>query len=94
MYGRHRCISVCMDATIIVDLYVRTPQSFQICMYGRHIFMGYLDNEETTHEALDEDGWFRSGDVGRKDSAGFLYITGRFKGRRTRDVGNEGYCFK
>ena len=52
----------------------------QICMYGRHVFMGYLGEEEKTREALDSDGWFHSGDVGRKDSDGFLYITGRIKG--------------
>lgn len=49
-------------------------------MGGRHVFMGYLNMEEKTREAIDKDGWLHSGDIGRKDSDGFLYITGRIKG--------------
>ncbi|XP_060572293.1 LOW QUALITY PROTEIN: long-chain-fatty-acid--CoA ligase ACSBG2-like [Ruditapes philippinarum] len=51
----------------------------EICFYGRHVFMGYLNQEEKTKEALDEQGWLHSGDVGKKDKDGFLYITGRIK---------------
>eukprot|EP00731_Ephydatia_muelleri_P030982 Em0022g496a len=45
----------------------------------RHIFMGYLNDEEKTKEAIDEEGWLHSGDVGRIDQDGFLYVTGRIK---------------
>jgi len=51
----------------------------EICMYGRHVFMGYLNQEDKTAEDIDKDGWLHSGDVGKKDSQGFLYITGRIK---------------
>lgn len=50
-------------------------------MHGRHVFMGYLDEVEKTKEVLDSSGGLHSGDIGRKDENGFLYITGRIKGR-------------
>ncbi|XP_040595134.1 long-chain-fatty-acid--CoA ligase ACSBG2 isoform X6 [Mesocricetus auratus] len=51
----------------------------EVCMWGRHVFMGYLDMEDATLEVLDDDGWLHSGDLGRMDSQDFLYITGRIK---------------
>lgn len=49
----------------------------EVCMYGRHIFMGYLNEPEKTGEALDGERWLHSGDVGKIDSNGFLHITGK-----------------
>uniref|UniRef100_UPI00398F2CDB long-chain-fatty-acid--CoA ligase ACSBG2 isoform X1 n=2 Tax=Pristiophorus japonicus TaxID=55135 RepID=UPI00398F2CDB len=51
----------------------------EICFWGRHLFMGYLNMEDKTEEAIDEDGWLHSGDLGKHDKNGFLYITGRIK---------------
>lgn len=56
----------------------------EICFWGRNIFMGYLNMEDKTREALDEDGWLHSGDLGKVDEEGFLYITGRIKGIATK----------
>nr|XP_060640726.1 long-chain-fatty-acid--CoA ligase ACSBG2 [Anolis sagrei ordinatus] len=51
----------------------------EVCFFGRHVFMGYLNMEEKTKEAIDEEGWLHSGDLGKHDHDGFLYITGRIK---------------
>ncbi|CAI5793253.1 long-chain-fatty-acid--CoA ligase ACSBG1 isoform X2 [Podarcis lilfordi] len=51
----------------------------EICFWGRTVFMGYLNMEDKTREAIDEDGWLHSGDLGKMDSDGFLYVTGRIK---------------
>ena len=42
--------------------------------------MGYLNKEEQTRETIQADGWLHSGDIGKRDNAGYLYITGRIKG--------------
>ncbi|XP_014897101.1 long-chain-fatty-acid--CoA ligase ACSBG2-like [Poecilia latipinna] len=51
----------------------------EICFWGRHVFMGYLNMPDKTAEALDEQGWLHSGDLGKHDEDDFLYITGRIK---------------
>lgn len=55
----------------------------EICFWGRHVFMGYLNMPDKTEEALDAEGWLHSGDLGKHDSNDFLFITGRIKGRNT-----------
>ncbi|XP_076860414.1 long-chain-fatty-acid--CoA ligase ACSBG2 isoform X2 [Brachyhypopomus gauderio] len=51
----------------------------EICFWGRHVFMGYLNMEDKTEEALDAEGWLHSGDLGKHDQDDFLFITGRIK---------------
>ncbi len=48
----------------------------EICVRGPAVFAGYHDNPEANAKAL-KAGWFHTGDLGRLDDAGFLYITGR-----------------
>ncbi|HWS72791.1 MAG TPA: AMP-binding protein, partial [Thermoanaerobaculia bacterium] len=46
---------------------------------GAHLSRGYWNNETATREAYGEDGWFRTGDLARRDEEGFFFIAGRRK---------------
>lgn len=46
---------------------------------GPHVSLGYWNNEAATGEAYLDDGWFRTGDLARRDADGFFYIAGRRK---------------
>jgi malonyl-CoA/methylmalonyl-CoA synthetase len=49
----------------------------QVC--GPNVFMGYWRMPEKTKEEFTADGWFKTGDVGRQDSDGYVTIVGRSK---------------
>lgn len=51
----------------------------EICVKGKNVMLGYFENEEATTEAFDCDGYFHTGDLGRLDKEGWIYITGRSK---------------
>ena len=51
----------------------------EIVVYGPNIMQGYHNLPAKTAEVMTEDGGFRTGDMGRKDDEGYLWITGRVK---------------
>ena len=61
-------------------------QSGMIWFKGSNIFPGYLKQPRKTEEVL-QNGWFRTGDIGRVDEDGFLYIEGRLT--RFSKIGGE-----
>jgi long-chain acyl-CoA synthetase len=63
----------------IPGVMVRTADDGEILVKGPTVCLGYFGNEEATKLLVDEDGWMRTGDVGRFDEHGYLSITGRAK---------------
>lgn len=58
---------------------VPAGQTGELWIKGPNIFLGYLNNEAGTKNALTDDGYFKTGDVGHQDPKGNFYITDRVK---------------
>ena len=51
----------------------------EVQVRGLNLMQGYLKNPEATREAFTTDGWYRTGDLGKMDSDGYVFVTGRLK---------------
>lgn len=77
-YKRHDSVGLPIPS---VEYKIANPNSEgvgEIIVKGPNVMLGYYKNEEATKEAI-RDGWFYTGDLGRIDENGYLYITGRSK---------------
>jgi long-chain acyl-CoA synthetase len=66
-----------------LELKVDSPnpekKSGEIIVRGENVMLGYYKNEEATAKVLDNNGWLHTGDLGRLDRDGHVYIRGRIK---------------
>jgi len=58
---------------------LRIAEDGEIQVKGASVFPKYHKNGEATEDSFTEDGWYKTGDLGRIDDDGFLYIIGRKK---------------
>ncbi len=58
---------------------LRLSDDGELLVRGPTVSPGYFEDPQATREAFDADGWFRTGDLGRIDNEGSLYIVGRKK---------------
>jgi len=76
---------------IACDVKIKDPDSQargEILMRGRNLMLGYLNNPAKTMSTFTEDGWLLTGDQGKFDDDGFVYLTGRLK-EIMKDLGGE-----
>ena len=56
-----------------------TGEENEVQVRGKNLMLGYFKNLEATKDAFTQDGWFRTGDLGKMDEDGYVFITGRLR---------------
>ena len=66
-------------STILPGVQVKIGANNEILVKGATVMRGYYNKPDATRDAFTADGWFRTGDAGRMDADGHLYMTERIK---------------
>jgi long-chain acyl-CoA synthetase len=70
---------------------VKVAADGEVLARGPNVFKGYWENEEATRAVLDKDGWYHTGDLGKIDKDGFLWLHGRKKDMIVLNDGTKVY---
>ena len=57
---------LCTIGKELPGFWAKVAADGELCVKGRHVMMGYLNNPEKTAEVFGEDGWLKSGDIASK----------------------------
>jgi long-chain acyl-CoA synthetase len=76
---RHDCVGLPLPNVMAKIIDPDENGVGELCIKGPTVFSGYYKNEEATREALDDEEWLRTGDLGIIRADGYLQITGRKK---------------
>ncbi len=70
-----------VEAAVVDDTgqYLADTATGELVLRGPNVMSGYFKAPEKTAEAIDADGWLRTGDLGYRDADGFYFVTGRLK---------------
>ncbi|MCQ2133845.1 MAG: AMP-binding protein [Bacteroidales bacterium] len=84
-YARHERAKLFSCGQIVPNMEIRIDSSDprnipgEVQVHGANVFLGYYKNPQATADAMTDDGWLRTGDMGIIDEDGFLFLKGRSK---------------
>ena len=88
-------VGSCGKAVVHMDVKVLSPDPAhipgEIVAKGTNVMLGYYKNEEATEQALDDEGWYHTGDLGIIDKDGNVFIKGRSKNMLLGSSGQNVY---
>ncbi|MBQ1261890.1 MAG: AMP-binding protein, partial [Clostridia bacterium] len=78
-YQKSGCVGMVLPVNTVKIREPNEEGEGEICVKGNNVMLGYYKDADATEAAFDEDGYFRTGDIGCLDEEGWLSVTGRIK---------------